>query len=66
MVQLFAQNRQKMKAVERVLVYSELPTDGNTQTPNDPPASWAEMGEIKFTKVELALSLGFASGAQRC
>jgi ATP-binding cassette subfamily C (CFTR/MRP) protein 1 len=58
MVQLFAQNEQNMNAVERVLVYSELPTEGDTQTPNDPPASWPEMGEIKFMKVELAYREG--------
>jgi ATP-binding cassette, subfamily C (CFTR/MRP), member 1 len=58
MVQLFAQNEQNMNAVERVLVYSELPTEGDTQTPNDPHASWPEMGEIKFMKVELAYREG--------
>lgn len=58
MVQLFAQNEQNMNAVERVLVYSKLPTEGDTQTPNDPPASWPEMGEIKFTKVKLAYREG--------
>jgi ATP-binding cassette, subfamily C (CFTR/MRP), member 1 len=58
MVQLFAQNEQNMNAVERVLVYSKLPTEGDTQTPNDPPASWPEMGEIKFIKVKLAYREG--------
>jgi ABC-type multidrug transport system fused ATPase/permease subunit len=58
MVQQFAQNEQNMNAVERVLVYTELPPEGDTQTPNDPPASWPEKGEIKFREVELAYREG--------
>jgi hypothetical protein len=39
---------------ERVLVYSELPSEGDTQRPNDPPAWWPDKGKITFTKAELA------------
>ena len=47
-----------MNAVERVLVYSELPPEGDAQTPNDPSVSWPEKGEIKFTGAELAYREG--------
>jgi hypothetical protein len=36
MVQQFAQNEQNMNAVERVLVYIELPLESDSQTTNDP------------------------------
>jgi ATP-binding cassette subfamily C (CFTR/MRP) protein 1 len=58
MVQQFAENEQNMNAVERVLVYTELPPEGEAQTPNDPPPSWPEKGEIKFVDVELAYREG--------
>jgi ATP-binding cassette, subfamily C (CFTR/MRP), member 1 len=58
MVQQFAQNEQNMNAVERVLVFSELPPEGDAHTPNDPPASWPEKGSIKFTAAELAYREG--------
>ena len=58
MVQQFAQNEQNMNAVERVLVYTELPPEGDAQTPNDPPVSWPEKGEIKFTGVEMVYREG--------
>lgn len=54
MVSQFAQNEQNMNAAERVLVYTALPPEGDTHTPNDPPACWPENGEIKFIGVELA------------
>jgi ATP-binding cassette subfamily C (CFTR/MRP) protein 1 len=60
MVQQFAQNEQNMNAVERVLVYTALPPEGDTQTLNDPPASWPEKDEIKFTDVELAYRDGLS------
>lgn len=47
-----------MNAVERVLVYAELPPEGEAQTPNDPPESWPEKGNIKFTGVELSYREG--------
>jgi ATP-binding cassette, subfamily C (CFTR/MRP), member 1 len=58
MVQQFAQNEQNMNAVERVLVFSELPPEGDIQTPNDLSASWPANGLIKFTGVELAYREG--------
>ncbi|KAF8882129.1 P-loop containing nucleoside triphosphate hydrolase protein [Infundibulicybe gibba] len=38
MISQFAQNEQNMNAVERVLHYSELAPEGDSRTPNDPPA----------------------------
>ncbi|KAL0059429.1 hypothetical protein AAF712_013819 [Marasmius tenuissimus] len=55
MVTQFAQQEQSMNAVERVLVYTELPDeDGGTLPGEQPPASWPDKGEIKFTNVDLA------------
>lgn len=54
----FAQNEQNMNAVERVLVYTDLPSEGDPATPNDPPASWPERGEIRFDEVALAYRPG--------
>ena len=58
MVSMYAQNEQNFNAVERVLYYTELPKEGETTTPNDPPASWPESGEIKFKDVEMAYRPG--------
>jgi len=58
MVSQFAQNEQNMNAVERVLVYTDLPPEGDAQTLNDPPACWPENGEIKFMEVELSYREG--------
>lgn len=58
MVSQFAQNEQNMNAVERMLIYTELPSEGATHTPNDPPASWPEKGAIRFTDAELAYRQG--------
>lgn len=58
MVQQFAQNEQNMNAVERVLIYTELPPEGDTETPNDPPPSWPEKGAVKFTDAALAYREG--------
>ena len=55
MVTQFAQQEQSMNAVERVLVYTELPAEDDGTIPGEqPPASWPEQGMIKFTNVELA------------
>lgn len=54
MVSQFAQNEQNMNAVERILVYTELPAEGLAVTSNDPPPSWPEKGEVKFVNVDLA------------
>ncbi|KAF7982734.1 hypothetical protein HWV62_26606 [Athelia sp. TMB] len=58
MVSQYAQNEQNFNSVERVLVYTELPPDGLTETPNDPPPSWPEKGSIKFDDVKLAYREG--------
>ena len=58
LVSLFAQNEQNMNAVERLLHYTELPCEGETTTPNDPPASWPDHGRISFTDVKLAYREG--------
>lgn len=58
MVNQFAQNEQNMNAVERVLVYADLPPEGDLTTPNDPPESWPEKGEIEFSHVEFAYREG--------
>ena len=58
MVQQFAQNKQNMNAVERVLVYTELPLESDSQTTNDPPTSWPQKGGIKFTEASLAYREG--------
>ena len=47
-----------MNAVERVLVYSNLTSEGPPETANDPPASWPDKGEITFDKVNLAYREG--------
>ena len=54
MVSQFSQNEQTMNAVERVLHYTELPAEGDINTPNDPPLSWPKMGKITFSNVEMA------------
>lgn len=44
-----------MNAVERVLVYTELPPEGgDSSSKEQPPLSWPEKGSIKFENVELA------------
>ncbi|KAJ7753347.1 multidrug resistance-associated ABC transporter [Mycena maculata] len=54
MVSTYAQNEQNMNAVERIIVYTELPEEGARTTPNDPPASWPSAGAISFRNVELS------------
>lgn len=58
MVAQFARNEQNMNAVERVLVYTELIPEGDIATKNDPPLSWPERGEIKFSEASLAYREG--------
>ncbi|KAG5645383.1 hypothetical protein DXG03_006336 [Asterophora parasitica] len=58
MIAQFAQNEQNMNAVERVLHYSELPAEGDTSTPNDPPMSWPSKGHISFGNVKFAYREG--------
>ncbi|PBK66109.1 multidrug resistance-associated ABC transporter [Armillaria solidipes] len=58
MVAQFAQNEQNMNAVERVLVYAELPSEGNDTSPDEPSAEWPEKGAISFEDVDLAYREG--------
>ena len=58
MVSQYAKNEQNMNAVERVLTYTELPSEGDTETPNDPPPSWPDKGGITFSHVDLAYREG--------
>ena len=50
---MYAQNEQNFNAVERILYYTELPSEGASNTPNDPPPSWPESGAIEFKDVEM-------------
>ena len=58
MVSQYAQNEQNMNAVERILVYVDLPPEGELTTPNDPPPSWPEHGAVSFKNVKLAYREG--------
>ncbi|KAJ7163116.1 multidrug resistance-associated ABC transporter [Mycena filopes] len=58
MVAQFATNEQNMNSVERIITYAELPAEGAATTPEDPPSSWPERGEIKFKQVEMAYREG--------
>lgn len=58
MITQFAKNEQNMNAVERVLHYSELAPEGAASTPDDPPPSWPEKGQVSFTDVEMAYREG--------
>ncbi|SJL01375.1 uncharacterized protein ARMOST_04696 [Armillaria ostoyae] len=55
MVTQFAQNEQNMSAVERVLLYTQLPSEGNSSAELDEPSDkWPEKGSISFEGVDLA------------
>jgi ABC-type transport system involved in cytochrome bd biosynthesis fused ATPase/permease subunit len=58
MVSQYAKNEQNMNSVERVLLYTALPPEGDSLTSQDPPASWPEKGAIRFSNVELAYREG--------
>ncbi|KAM5532134.1 hypothetical protein V8D89_014227 [Ganoderma adspersum] len=58
LVSNYAQNEQNFNAVERILYYTELPSEGNTTTPTDPPPAWPERGAIEFKDVEMSYRLG--------
>ena len=47
-----------MNSVERVTVYAELPTEGDSTTRNDPPPSWPQKGAITFRDVSLTYREG--------
>ncbi|KAJ6528504.1 multidrug resistance-associated ABC transporter [Mycena capillaripes] len=53
MVSQFAQIEQSMNAVERILHYTDLPSEAAAVTKNDPPPSWPDKGEIQFTNVKM-------------
>nr|VWO94880.1 MRP-like transporter [Ganoderma boninense] len=58
LVSNYAQNEQNFNAVERILYYTELPNEGKTTTPADPPPSWPEGGAIEFKGVEMSYRPG--------
>jgi len=47
-----------MNAVERVLHYTDLPSEGDSSPTREPPASWPSDGGIVFSDVELAYRKG--------
>lgn len=57
-MQFYAQNEQNFNAVERILYYTELPSEGDYTKSEDPPASWPEKGEVQFKNVDLAYREG--------
>ncbi|KAG6916302.1 hypothetical protein DXG01_007459 [Tephrocybe rancida] len=58
MISQFAQNEQNMNAVERVLHYAGLESEGDATSPDDPPASWPSQGRVSFDNVEFAYRKG--------
>ena len=58
MVSQYAKNEQNMNSVERVLLYTALPPEGDSLSPQDPPMSWPEKGAIRFSNAELAYREG--------
>ncbi|KAI0718208.1 multidrug resistance-associated ABC transporter [Cerioporus squamosus] len=58
LVTTYAHNEQNFNAVERILHYTEQPSEGAATTPNDPPPSWPESGAIEFKDVEMAYRPG--------
>lgn len=57
LVNMFAMIEQSMNAVERILVYSELPPE-HTESPITPPPSWPDKGEIQFKNVQMSYREG--------
>lgn len=53
MVSQFALNEQNMNAAERLLVYTDLLSEGDATKPNEPPMSWPDKGMIRFMDVDL-------------
>jgi ATP-binding cassette, subfamily C (CFTR/MRP), member 1 len=47
-----------MNAVERIVHYAVLDSEGERQKAQDPPASWPAEGAIKFDNAELAYREG--------
>lgn len=55
---MYAQNEQNFNAVERILHYTDLPSEGDYTKPDDPPASWPANGAVKFQDVDLTYREG--------
>ncbi|KAL0958947.1 hypothetical protein HGRIS_014261 [Hohenbuehelia grisea] len=58
MINQFASNEQNMNAVERMLVYADLPSEGELTTHDDPPPTWPSRGEVTFSAVDFAYRPG--------
>ncbi|TFK67200.1 multidrug resistance-associated ABC transporter [Pluteus cervinus] len=58
MVSQFAQNEQNMNAVERILYYTELESEGDAKNAKQPPQNWPHEGRIAFKDVQLAYRQG--------
>ena len=58
MINQFAKNEQNMNAVERLLVYTQLPTEGTPDVDEHPNNSWPQNGEVTFKDVDLAYRQG--------
>ena len=58
MVTQYATNEQNMNAVERIIVYTELPHEGTATKPTEIPRSWPDKGAVKFKDVDLAYREG--------
>ncbi|KAJ7100917.1 multidrug resistance-associated ABC transporter [Mycena belliarum] len=58
LVALWAQNEQNLNAAERMLVYTELPGEAASTTPEDPPSLWPEHGKISFRNVKMSYREG--------
>jgi ATP-binding cassette, subfamily C (CFTR/MRP), member 1 len=57
-VSQYATNEQNMNAVERVLVYTDLPHEGSATKPKEVPPSWPDKGGMRYKDVDLAYREG--------
>ena len=57
-VSLFASCEQEMNAVERLLHYKELVSEGNPSLEAVPPSSWPSDGRIEFSNVKMSYREG--------
>lgn len=58
LVSTYAQNEQDFNAVERILYYTTLPSEGDLVQANDPPPTWPEKGQVDFKEVKLVYREG--------
>ncbi|KAJ3481401.1 hypothetical protein NLI96_g7684 [Meripilus lineatus] len=58
LVSTYARNEQNFNAVERILHYTKLESEGELVTPEDPPPTWPEQGGIQFKDVKLSYRPG--------